>query len=83
MNNQKNTLDFLETIGTQKALTSEAKEKTATILNDFFVSEDEAIFENVYHVKFPYGLTDGSNCHSSEAQHQTCANILLDFLKSL
>lgn len=45
--------------------------------------EDEAIFENVYHVKFPYGLTDGSNWHSSKAQHQTCANILLDFLKSL
>ena len=45
MNNQKNTLDFLETIGTQKALTSEAKEKTAAILNNFFVSEDEAIFE--------------------------------------
>ena len=45
MNNLKDTLDFLETIGTQKALTSEAKEKAAEILNDFFVSEDEAIFE--------------------------------------
>ena len=37
MNNLKDTLDFLETIGTQKALSSEAKEKTAAILNDFFV----------------------------------------------
>ena len=37
MNNQKNTLDFLETIGTQTALSSEAKDKTAAILNDFFV----------------------------------------------
>ena len=45
MNNQKDALDFLETIGTQKSLNSELKTKTATILYDFFVSEDEATFK--------------------------------------